>query len=322
MRALRSCCTGITLLAMGALSGSAGAQAPRACTDAPLMLQVLGSGGPFAGGGKRASSSYLVWHNGRAVAMVDAGGGAFVRFGEAGAQLADLSVLAISHLHPDHVADLPALVWVSEGVRREPLVVYGPSGSGDFPAMDAFVRRLFDSTGAYPILRGTLGQPGGRGAKLDVRTVSATVGSASTLAELGPLTLRAIGVPHGGVPSLAYRLQVGDRSVAFGSDQNGTDPAFVDFARGVDVLVMHLSLSKAAPDPMAQLHARPATVGQVAKAANPRRLVLSHVIEAPPAYASPQFFGGSDLAQALAEVRGAFTGPVDVATDLQCIPIR
>jgi len=41
------------------------------------------------------------------------GGGAFLRFGQAQAKLSDLSLIAISHLHPDHVSDLPALLWLS-----------------------------------------------------------------------------------------------------------------------------------------------------------------------------------------------------------------
>src|ERR1700756_4443330 len=68
-----------------------------ACTFAPLApaqscgahgvaVQVLGSGGPELQD-KRASSSYLVWQNGRARVLVDAGGGSALRFGESGAQM-------------------------------------------------------------------------------------------------------------------------------------------------------------------------------------------------------------------------------------------
>src|SRR5215210_1405225 len=89
------------------------ARAQTACSSEPLAVQVLGSGGPTAGG-TRASTGYLVWREGRAVVMVDAGGGTFLRFGEAGARLKDLSLLAISHVHPDHVSDLPALLWLSD----------------------------------------------------------------------------------------------------------------------------------------------------------------------------------------------------------------
>ncbi len=86
-----------------------------------------------------------------------------------GAKLADLALLAISHLHPDHVADLPALLWLSELERQKPLKIAGPSGAGVFPAFDAFITRLFDSrNGAFPILAGNArpGRAGGTGRNL------------------------------------------------------------------------------------------------------------------------------------------------------------
>jgi hypothetical protein len=49
------------------------------------------------------------------------GGGAHHRFGQSQAKLEDLWMVGISHLHPDHVSDLPALLWLSNQVRKEPL---------------------------------------------------------------------------------------------------------------------------------------------------------------------------------------------------------
>lgn len=297
------------------------ASAQSACSSEPLAVQVLGSGGPTAGG-TRASAGYLVWRGGRAVVMVDAGGGTFLRFGEAGARLQDLSLLAISHLHPDHVSDLPALLWLSEVARQQPLKVAGPTGAGAFPSIDAFVKRLFDtSSGAFPILGGTLGQPG-QGVRLDVVTVDATVGTASSLPSDNDIEVSAIGVPHGNVPSVAYRIRVGDRSIVFGSDQNGSDDRFARFAAGADALVMHFGLSARAPDPLAQLHARPAAVGKVAQKAKAKHLVLSHLMHAPPTVRTPEWFSLGDLDEAVEEVRQHFSGRIDTAGDLQCIPVR
>ncbi|MEE9451528.1 MAG: MBL fold metallo-hydrolase, partial [Gammaproteobacteria bacterium] len=77
--------------------------------DKPLALQVLGSGGPNDVDG-RASSSYLIWLDGKAKIMVDAGGGASLRFGESGANIEDLEVMAISHLHVDHSIDVATMI--------------------------------------------------------------------------------------------------------------------------------------------------------------------------------------------------------------------
>lgn len=301
--------------------GATDTPAQSSCASEPLAVQVLGSGGPHAGG-SRASAGYLVWRDGKAVIMVDVGGGTFVRFGEAGARLQDLSLVAISHLHPDHVADLPALLWLSELARQQPLPIAGPTGGGVFPSVGTFLTRLFDArSGAFPILGGTMGQAG-QGVRLEVITVDAGVGSASKVWSGGDVDVSAIGVPHGTVPAVAYRIRVGDRVIVFGSDQNGSDARFSAFAADADVLVLHLALSQGAPAPIAQVHARPATVGRVAQAARAKRVVLSHLMDAPATVSTREWFSLFDLDRAVAGVRETYSGPVDAASDLQCFPVR
>ena len=94
-------------------------------------------------------------------------------FGQSQAKLSDLALVAISHLHPDHVSDLPAFLWLSHQVRKEPLPIVGPSaGKGvagpagidvapDFPT---FLARLFDEkNGAFQLMGATLGAAKGAG---------------------------------------------------------------------------------------------------------------------------------------------------------------
>ena len=313
------------------LLGVVPAVAQDLCGDASLAVQVLGSGGPFAGSG-RASTSYLVWREGRAVVMVDVGGGAFLRFGEAGARLHDLQLLAISHLHPDHVADLPGLLWLSDAARDRPLAVVGPSGGGAFPDIETFLTRLFDpEDGAFPVLGGVVGLQG-RGARLDVTVVPSDFPiprAPMVVFSDDDLEVRAMGVPHSGAgtadvatPSLAYRVDVGGRSVVFSSDQNGGDTRFLEFAHDVDLLVMHLAASDEAPPAIQDLHATPTVVGRIARQARVGRLVLSHIIETPVGYATPEVFSGYQLEENVARVRRMYPGPVEVASDLQCFVLE
>ena len=74
-----------------------------------VALQVLGSGGPIADDA-RASSAYLVWVDGKSRVLIDSGGGAFLRFGEAQANFSELEFIGLSHFHTDHSADFPALL--------------------------------------------------------------------------------------------------------------------------------------------------------------------------------------------------------------------
>src|SRR4030095_7002702 len=110
----------------------------QSCVANPVAVQILGSGGPRINR-DRASSSYLLWVGAQARILVDMGGGAFHRFGQAEAKLSDLSLVAISHLHPDHVSDLPALLWLSNQVRKDPLPIVGPSGNEAAPSFSTFL---------------------------------------------------------------------------------------------------------------------------------------------------------------------------------------
>jgi ribonuclease BN (tRNA processing enzyme) len=127
------------------------------CEADSVAVQVLGSGGPRIDR-FRVSTSYLLWVGDQARVLVDMGGGALGRFGQAQAKLTDLSLVAVSHLHPDHISDLPAFLWLSHEVRRNPLAIVGPSGNDAAPDFPTFLSRLFDEkNGAFPVLGATLG---------------------------------------------------------------------------------------------------------------------------------------------------------------------
>lgn len=285
-------------------------QAQLACGATGVSVQVLGSGGPRAGT-ERASSSYLVWIDGGARAMIDVGGGAFVRFGEAGASLGTLDFLGLSHFHPDHASDLPALLWLSDQARQAPLPIAGPSGNEAFPSLDELLHQLFDERdGAFRILSGTLGGPG-RGVRLDPTTVDVTRRTPVSLLETPDLTVRAAPVPHTNSPSLTYRIEAQGMSVVFSGDQTGLDPSFVEFARGADLLVMHMAIAAGTTGPLLTTHATPERVGEVARDAGVSHLVLSHLVPTQP-----------ELEAAVAAVRERYHGRVDVARDLDCFRVE
>ena len=157
IRRARRAFVSVVFVAVGILPGSA-----FATCSSQLAVQVLGSGGPDANDA-RASAGYLLWIDGQARLLVDAGGGIFLRFGEAKAKFESLDAIAITHLHADHVADLAALLksgFFSERTRQLPII--GPAGGGAFPGMSEYMRILFDPEhGAYRYLSGYLDGSGG-----------------------------------------------------------------------------------------------------------------------------------------------------------------
>ena len=281
----------------------------QSCTGSPVAIQILGSGGPRTSP-DRASSSYVLWIDGQAKLLVDMGGGALMRFGQAQARLGDLSLIAVSHLHPDHTSDLPALLWLSNEVRKQALHVVGPSGNDQAPPFPVFLARLFDEkNGAFPLLAPALGgaqADHGGSVRLDVDVVDVTKAQPSTVFDQDGMTVTALGIPHGNVPTLAYRVDTRGVSIVFSSDQTGTSPSFVEFARGAHVLVMHLAVAAGRANHL--LHASPAVVGRVAQDARVGRLIVSHI-------------GLFDLDAAIAELKKFYAGPLTVGADLQCTQV-
>lgn len=289
--------------AAGDVQGSEG----RACSESGVAVQVLGSGGPIADSG-RASSGYVVRRDGRAVLLVDAGGGVFARMGETVLRADDLQAVVITHFHVDHSADLSALLksaWFGERSAALPLV--GPTGNDRFPGAEAFVDGLLEEDdGIYRYLSGYL-EDEGDPFSLEVTEAEAD-GAPQTVFQDGRLKVEAMGVPHGPVPALAFMVTVGDTRVAFMGDQRADEADFVDWIEGADLLVAHAAIPESAGAAARRLHALPSRIGQVAERAGVGRVVLSHLM--------PRSLEASPPVEDI--VADAYRGPVEVARDLGC----
>ena len=239
--------------------------------------------------------------------MVDAGGGTYTRFHEAKARVADIDLIALSHFHPDHSAEVPALLWI----KPTDLILAGPSGRGDYPSADEWVAGLFGPQGVF---RAVTNGNGLQTVTVDVERKRPTEVYADEA-----IRVTALGVPHGIVPAVGYRIDLEGTSIAFSSDQNGSDPSFIEFAAGVDVLVVHLAVPENARGVGANLHAKPSVWGQIATDAQVGKLVLSHLTSIAPR--TEGTVADDDLDEKLADLRKTYDGPLVVAEDLTCVPV-
>jgi len=303
----------MALFLCGGLPFHAYAADQSSCTDSGVALQILGSGGPIADDA-RASAGYLVWIDGKSRYLIDAGGGVFLRFAEAGGHFSDLNFIGISHFHADHSADLVALLKSGNFANRErDLPISGPAGKGPFPGLHDFLNSLLSNeAGAYAYLAGFL-NGNGRLPLLEQIEVEPGLNGAIRILSYTDSDehVDALYVPHGIVPALAYRIQVGDVSIVFASDQNGSSKQFVDFASNATVLVMHMPVPEGVTGAGRKLHAPPSVIGEIAAQAEVEQLVLSH------------FMARSlrDLDGNVSLIRSEFDGSVMTANDLDCIVI-
>lgn len=288
------------------------ASAATGCTGKGIEVQVLGSGGPELQD-KRASSSYVVWRDGHARVLIDAGGGSALRFGESDARMEDLAVILLSHLHIDHTADLPALLKSSYfGERKDPLPIFGPPGNSDFPATTIFIADLFDPRhGAWRYLGPFLsGKDGG----YRVRAHDVSLGAheiRQVFAGQG-IVVSATRAIHGTVPALAWRVDVDGHSVAFSGDNNGNNGNLEKLAAGVDLLIAHNAIPEGTGGAPRELHMPPSVIGAIAHAAGVHQLALSHRML--------RSSGHEEVTRAA--IARNYAGRVLFADDLDCFPLR
>jgi ribonuclease BN (tRNA processing enzyme) len=289
------------------------------CNDTGVALQVLGSGGPELQT-KRASSSYLIWIDGKARVLVDSGGGSALRFGESGAQMMDLDVLLFTHLHADHRADLPALIkssWFED--RKRPLPIYGPGGNRLMPSTVTFVRALFDGTrGAYRYLGEFISPLDKSSYKLEPRDVREPAPKIGSARRTDPLILpvfsnervrvQAVTVAHGQLPALAFRIETGGKTIVLSGDTNGNSDGLQTLTAGADLFVAHNAVPEGAGGVERALHMPPSVIGHIAQAAKVKQLVLSHRML--------RTLGKED--ETLGAIRKSYNGPAAFADDLSC----
>ena len=221
----------------------------------------------------------------------------------------------MSHFHTDHSADFPALLKSGYfSGRQQSLAVAGPGSGGPFPGLGNYLEAMLNPEfGAYGYLSGYRDGSGGLvkidSVEVDIANTEAIVVYENVQSDI---SVEAIGVPHGIVPALGFRVRVGDVVIVFASDQNGTDSRFVDFSSGADILVMHMVIAEDATGSATQLHAPPSIIGSIAEAADADTLVLSHFMAR-----SLRNFDDN-----LATVRNVYDGQIEIAEDLKCLNVN
>ncbi len=288
------------------------AQPPPAATCGAhgVAVQVLGSGGPELAD-KRAMTSYVIWQDGRSRILIDAGGGSALRFGESGARMSQLDAIFFSHFHVDHSGDFAALIKSSWfGDRNRTLPVYGPEGNNFMPSTTEFVADFFSDKGVYRYLS-ELYEPAEDGAyKIQPHNVAGTDKPAVQL-RTPDFTATSVRVIHGGFPSLAWRIDIGGKSIVFSGDTNGAG-GLVDLAAGADLFIAHNAVPEGVTGVERNLHMPPSVIGQIAADAHVKRLVLSHRML--------RTLGKEAATEA--EIRKRYSGPLDFGNDLDCYAVH
>jgi ribonuclease Z len=199
-----------------------------------IRVTVLGSGDPFVKHSQAAASLLIeVGNDERDFFFFDLGGGALRNFTGLGLPVTATTKVFLTHLHADHVGDVPTLVWsLAKGGRRDPVEVWGPAGEARPLGTRAYTQHL-EAAHAWD-MESLNGHPGQSGAH--TITTEVPYDKATTVYERNGVTISSFPVIHILNGAVGYRLDFGGRSVVFSGD---TRPChtLVDACDGADLLV-------------------------------------------------------------------------------------
>lgn len=268
-----------------------------------VRVQILGSGGPELG--ERASSGYIVWIDGKSRLLVDCGGGTFLRFTQSGARLEDLDAILLTHNHIDHTADLTAFMKAGFFTQRtEALHIYGASGSQMFPATDIFIKRLLGENGAYAYMSDMLTPQSS-----SFEILPHVLPQKKKSIQMDGYQIHSIGVHHGIVPALAYRVDVGDKSIVFTGDTDNKDKSLEQFAHNADIMIADFAIPEGADEMAKTLHMQPSIIARLASESKTKHLILSHIMKR----------SESSINESIDIIKKRYQGKITVAQDLMTL---
>lgn len=289
---------------------------------ATLELVLLGTSSPIHTTHRFGPAQVVI--GGDTTLLIDCGWGATLRLYQAGIRLPHVTAALFTHLHSDHItdfADFLVMRWV--GGIREPLSVYGPSGTAAM--VDGFRQALTADTGFRLAHHGEKLSP--VGTSCEVTEIDAG-DEPVEVAQIGDITVEAFAVDHRPVmPAFGFRLERAGSVITISGDTNPC-PGLVNGARDADILVcdsMNRGMMERFEEGLRNggnplqaalladahtYHASTDDAATAARDASVKHLVISHVMPPIPEE-------GPQLAAFTAGLDRIFDGPITVGRDLQ-----
>ena len=279
-----------------------------------IRVTILGSGDPFVRPAQASASVLIeVGNEDRDLFFFDLGSGALKNFDGLRLPVTATTKVFLTHLHADHVGDMPTLIFsLAKAGRRDPVEVWGPASSSPTLGTAAYMEHL-QAAHAWD-MESLCGHPGQSGAR--AITTEVPYDRSAVVYERGGVTVTSFPVMHIQDGSVGYRLDYAGRSVVFSGD---TRPCrtLVDAAQGVDLLIHETFPSVAVYAAKAQIppafaetivngvHTSPTMAGTVFALSRARMSVMFHLS-----------VDHETVGAAMRDLRTRYDGPVTIAQDL------
>jgi len=210
-----------------------------------MELTVLGCSGSYGSPAGGACSGYLV-RAGDAVLWMDCGNGSFANL-QQHVNPADLTAVVITHAHPDHCVDIYGLhVLYKYGLEQDSLPVFAAEGVGE--GLERLVGSWSDTFDWQPVRDGDR-------------------------ADVAGAALRFSRTDHP-VPTVAVEVSADDRRLVYTAD-TGPGWSVEAFGPGADLVLSEATYQH--DDIRAPIHLSARQAGEMARAAQARHLMLTHL---------------------------------------------
>jgi len=291
-----------------------------------LEVAFLGTGSPLPSADRCGAGQVIIADD--TFILVDCGWGSARRIIPAGLQPARISTAILTHMHSDHITDIPDFLflrWVTGATT--PLKIYGPAGTKE--VIDGFMQALRQDIGFRKAHHGEKLHP--EGIKVEVIELPTTA-AATEFANIGGVKLEAFEVDHFPVvPAFGFRATYEGRTVVFSGDTSKCD-TLLEASRGADMLVCEAlnaamlgraidALKSSAPLQAGNLsdvpsyHITTTEVAEIARDAAVGEVVLTHVI---PSIVSQDAMEAMFI-QGMSDI---YSGSIKVARDTQRLPVN
>jgi ribonuclease Z len=296
-----------------------------------MYVVILGSAAALADPDRCHTAILLSLNSGRKV-LIDCGHGATRNMVRANVNPADVTPILLTHLHHDHISDLPFFLlegWMLNRVGRPHIV--GPQGT------EHFVRCLLEG-GAYDVdIRARAMYPARQSNMEAIRpTYEYTAGPIYKDVDLHVTALEVDHIPSHISKCYGFRFEVEGKVIAFSGD---TKPcaAIEQLAWRADLLIHECTF----PEAMIQhrlksgvgtaAHTSPTDLGRLAKEAGVKSLVATHfghfdslspvLKQAAGKHLPIDLMGPEQLDCLVRDIRASYPGPLRLAHDLMRIDL-
>ena len=297
-----------------------------------MRIVLLGTGAALPDPDRCHTSILLTLNNGRHF-LIDCGHGATRQMMRADVNPADVGHLLLTHLHHDHVSELPFFVlsgWILS--RQDTLDIRGPRGTKSLVshlfeggAFDADIR----ARSAYPV----------RQANIAAIRPKVTEYDAGVIFEDDDIKVTADHVDHIPPeisPCYGFRIEAEGKVVAFSGDTAPCE-AITRLSRDADLLIHECTFTEAFIEHRRKSqvgtfsHTSPSDLGRLAAACRVKHLIATHIghvdslspvlKRAAGKHMPVDLMGPQQIDAYVQDIRRTYQGPLQIARDLMRIDL-